>query len=101
MLIPEGEPSILLAHSPEIYKQACYAGFQLMLCGHTHGGQICLPGGFPLIVNAQCPRRICRGAWRYDSLQGYTSSGCGSSIVPARFNCPPEVTIHELLATRG
>lgn len=95
--IPEGAVALLLSHTPEIYRQAAGAGFDLMLSGHTHGGQICLPGGFPLYVNTRAPRRYCRGAWRYRSLLGYTSSGSGVSIADARFNCPPEVTLHRLL----
>lgn len=90
------EYSILLVHSPELYKQAAYADLDLLLCGHTHGGQFCLPGGIPMMVNAECPRAFCSGAWRYENLQGYTSVGCGASIVPARFHCAPEVTLHTL-----
>ena len=86
--------AVLLAHSPEIYKQAAHAGFKLLLCGHTHGGQICLPGQRPIIYDAKCPRRMARGAWRYHDLQGYTSTGAGSSIVEVRINCPPEITVH-------
>ncbi len=96
--IPPHEVSILLSHSPEIYKQASHCDFNLMLCGHTHGGQICLPGGFPLMTNARCPRRFCSGPWRHNSLLGYTSSGTGSSVVDVRFNCPPEITLHHLRA---
>ncbi len=95
--IPSDELAILLSHSPETYRRAAHLGFDLLLCGHTHGGQICLPGGLPLITNANCPRRFCSGAWRYRELQGYTSVGSGSSMVDVRFNCPPEVTTHELL----
>ena len=71
--IPPGMISILLAHSPEIYRHAAHADFNIMLCGHTHGGQICLPGGMPLMCNARCPRLYCRGAWSYNNLHGYTS----------------------------
>ena len=99
--IPVGAPSILLAHSPEIYKHAAHAGFSVMLCGHTHGGQICLPGGYPIMVNARCPRRFCRGSWRYRSLVGYTSVGSGVSIVDVRLNCRPEITLHRLRTTAG
>jgi len=94
--IPEDATAILLAHTPEVYRQAAHAGFDLMLCGHTHGGQICLPGGIPLMVNARCPRRICRKGWRYHRMQGYTSLGAGSSIVDVRLNNRPEVTLHRL-----
>jgi predicted MPP superfamily phosphohydrolase len=88
--------TILLAHSPEIYRESERAGFDLLLCGHTHGGQICLPGGIPITLDARLPRRYGRGAWRYENMQGYTSVGAGTSIVDARINCPPEVTLHRL-----
>lgn len=94
--IPPGAPAILLSHSPEIYRHAAHAGFRLMLCGHTHGGQICLPGGIALTYNAACPRRLGLGPWRWGDLQGYTSAGAGSCVVPVRFNCPPEITVHHL-----
>lgn len=94
--VPEDKVSVLLAHSPEIYRNAAHAGFDLMLCGHTHGGQICLPGGIPLMCNTDAPRRYCAGPWRYHDLHGYTSIGAGSSVVHVRLNCPPEVTVHVL-----
>ncbi|MBV5274653.1 MAG: metallophosphoesterase family protein [Lamprocystis purpurea] len=99
--VPPDAPSILLAHSPEPYGAAASLGFDLMLCGHTHGGQICLPGGFALISHTQVPRFLRNGPWRWRQLRGYTSPGAGSSIVPARFNCPPEVTIHHLRRADG
>jgi len=97
--IPSDAISVLLAHSPEVYRQAAHAGFSVMLCGHTHGGQICLPGGVPIIVNAACSRRYCKGSWKYHALAGYTSAGSGVSMVDARFNCPAEVTVHYLRAS--
>jgi predicted MPP superfamily phosphohydrolase len=90
--------SVLLAHSPEIYRHAAYADFDAMLCGHTHGGQICLPGGIPITCNGRCPRALCAGPWRYHNLIGYTSRGSGACIVDVRLNCPPEVTLHRLQA---
>ena len=94
--IPINEFSILLSHTPEIYQQAAHAEFDLMLAGHTHGGQICLPGGIPVSLDSVLPRRLGSGAWNYHNMVGYTSAGAGCSIVPARFNCPPEITIHYL-----
>jgi len=94
--IPPRAASVLLAHSPEIYRQAAHIGFDLMLCGHTHGGQVCLPGGFTPYYNAAAPRRVCRGAWRHHRMAGYTSNGSGTSVVDVRYNCPPEVTLHTL-----
>ena len=96
--IPADAFSILLSHTPEAYQQAASAGFNLMLSGHTHGGQICLPGGFPVITDSSCPRRYVKGPWQYERLIGYTSAGSGSSIVDVRLNCPPEVTLHRLRA---
>ncbi len=95
--IPAGAVSLLLSHTPEIYRQAAYADFDVMFCGHTHGGQICLPGGIPVTLDSKCPRSVGAGKWRYQQMQGYTSVGAGTSIVNVRFNCPPEVTIHHLL----
>ncbi len=94
--IPEDAPAILLSHTPEVYRLAAYAGFDLMLSGHTHGGQICLPGGTPLVWDARCPRAMASGSWRYRDLIGYTSVGAGTSVVNARLNCLPEVTLHVL-----
>ena len=95
-LIPAGKFSILLSHTPEIYQQAEAAGFDLMLSGHTHGGQICLPGSVPITLDSVLPRRMGSGAWRYRGMIGYTSAGAGSCIVAVRFNCPPEITLHRL-----
>ena len=94
--IPPDSVSILLSHTPEIYRQAAHAGFDLMLSGHTHGGQICLPGGIPVVLEAKVPRALGAGAWRRSGMAGYTSVGAGSSIVPVRFNNRPEITLHRL-----
>jgi predicted MPP superfamily phosphohydrolase len=88
--------SVLLSHTPEIYRQAAHAGFDLLLSGHTHGGQICLPGSIPLTLGSVLPRRFGAGAWQYHNMAGYTSTGVGSSIVPVRINCFPEITLHSL-----
>jgi uncharacterized protein len=94
--IPEGAFSILLSHTPEIYRQAAHAHFALMLSGHTHGGQLCLPGSIPITLESALPRRMGAGAWRHNDMSGYTSVGAGSSVVPVRLNCPPEITLHRL-----
>jgi predicted MPP superfamily phosphohydrolase len=94
--IPHDEFSILVSHTPEIYRQATHADFNVLLSGHTHGGQICLPGGIPITLDSVLPRYMGSGAWRYRSMLGYTSVGAGSSVVPVRFNCPPEITLHRL-----
>jgi hypothetical protein len=98
--IPPGAFSILVSHTPEIYRQAAHADFDVLLSGHTHGGQICLPGRIPITLDSVLPRSMGSGAWRYHDMIGYTSVGAGSSVVPVRFNCPPEITLHRLRAKR-
>jgi predicted MPP superfamily phosphohydrolase len=90
------EIKVLLVHSPEIIPAAAQAGVHYYLCGHTHGGQICLPGGAPLLTNANCARTYVNGAWKYQNMAGYTSRGAGSSGLAVRFHCPPEITVHRL-----
>lgn len=98
--IPSGEITILLSHTPETHREAAALGYHVHLCGHTHGGQICLPGGVAVVNNAPgCRREHIAGPWREDKMTGYTSRGTGSAGVAARFNCPPEMTLHTL--TRG
>lgn len=94
--IPINKTSIILSHTPEVYRQAAHAGFDLLFCGHTHGGQICLPGGIPITLDAKCPRKMGSGTWQYNGLKGYTSRGAGTCIVDVRLNCPPEITLHTL-----
>ncbi len=94
--VPPEATTILLAHSAEVYRKALACGIDYVLCGHTHGGQICLPGGRAILHNAHHPRQMIRGAWRYHDLQGYTSTGTGCSMVPVRFFCPPEIVLHTL-----
>ncbi len=95
--VAESPCSILLSHSPEPYREAEAAGFDLMLSGHTHGGQICLPGGVPVVAHVRdTPKEMIKGPWRWKSLQGYTSRGIGASGVDCRWHCPPEITVHVL-----
>lgn len=100
--IPAGSFKILFSHSPQLYRQAQKYGFNLFISGHTHGGQICLPGGLPLVNCAKVPRKITKGPWRYKNMTGYTTSGAGASgNVIARFNCPPEITVLTLKAKKS
>jgi uncharacterized protein len=84
---------ILLAHSPELYRVAAANGFALYLCGHSHGGQICLPGGRPLMTCLTIGKQFFKGLWHYRGMIGHTSTGCGTAKIPVRFNCRPEITV--------
>lgn len=88
--------SIALVHSPELADVAATAGHALYLTGHTHGGQIALPGGRPVATAMVTNRHLASGAWRLGAMQGYTSRGIGIGKVAARFNCFPEVALIRL-----
>ncbi|CAK0774065.1 CDP-archaeol synthase [Gammaproteobacteria bacterium] len=84
---------LFLAHSPEVYEEAAAQGTHLYLCGHTHGGQICLPGIGPIVTHCRAPRAMAAGRWNYQQMIGYTSAGVGASGIPLRFYCPGEITL--------
>lgn len=84
---------ILLQHSPELLDEAAAANVSLYLCGHTHGGQICLPGGIPVMTSIRAPRRYARGLWRHGDMTGYTTVGVGVSVMPLRFFSKGEVAV--------
>jgi predicted MPP superfamily phosphohydrolase len=94
--VPVDVCKILLSHSPQTYREANQLGFDFLMAGHTHGGQICLPGGRVLVHDHSSPRHLLAGVWREGKLQGYTSRGTGASGIPVRLNCMPEVTLHVL-----
>jgi predicted MPP superfamily phosphohydrolase len=94
--VPLQHFKVLLAHTPELYQSASDFGIDLYLCGHTHAGQIRFPIVGSIRNNASCPKEYAYGSWRHGSMQAYTSAGAGSSGLPIRYNCPPEVTLIEL-----
>jgi len=94
--VPLSAFKLILSHSPERYEQAVKAGCRLYLAGHTHGGQVCLPGGLALVTCTTIPRRMLKGKWSSHDMQGYTTRGVGTSGVPVRFRCPPEITLMTL-----
>jgi uncharacterized protein len=94
--IPDDGFSVLLSHTPEIYRQAAHGGFDLLVSGHTHGDQICLPGSIPITLDSVLPRHMGSGPWKHRDMVGYTSVGVGTSVVPVRINCLPEITLHHL-----
>lgn len=98
---PAAAVRILLSHSPVIHAEAAAAGFDAMLCGHTHGGQICLPGGIAILNNDRARRRYISGRWTDGRMRGYTSRGTGGCGLPVRYFCPAEVTLHRLRRADG
>ena len=88
--------SIALVHSPEIYDLAEKMGINLYLCGHTHGGQVRLPGGTPIIKHLNRGKEFYRGHWQYRNMQGVTNCGVGTSGIPVRFNTQGELLLLKL-----
>jgi predicted MPP superfamily phosphohydrolase len=87
---------ILLAHDPRRLNQAAEASIPLVLSGHTHGGQVVIPGlGAP--AAARFP--VVHGSARRRDTTLFVSRGVGTVVLPLRINCPPEVVI--LTLARG
>ena len=83
--------TIALVHSPELYDAAAEAGVALYLCGHTHAGQVCLPGGIAILKHLRTGRHLYKGHWRHRGMQGITNAGAGTSGIPVRFNTRGEI----------
>ncbi|MDQ3713056.1 MAG: metallophosphoesterase [Acidobacteriota bacterium] len=87
------EIKILLAHNPKILYRAARATVDLMLSGHTHGGQVKIRNEEKRIL----PRRkFASGLYRRKDTQVYITRGIGTVVLPVRFGCPPEVSLIEL-----
>lgn len=91
--LPAGEPVVMMAHEPDILPDvARHGGVDLMLSGHTHGGQV----RFPFMPPFHLPeygRNFLEGMFRMGPTQLYVNRGIGAVGVPFRFRCPPEITV--------
>jgi len=85
------EFKVVLVHTPELFDVAADNGYSLYLCGHTHGGQICLPGGIPLITHLCHGRQFFSGLWHHADMKGYTGNGTGTVALQVRFNSQSEI----------
>jgi predicted MPP superfamily phosphohydrolase len=93
--VPHTEPVILLAHEPDFADEAARHPIDLQLSGHSHGGQIWLPGiGAPWLP--PLGREYPKGLRKIGGLTLYTNIGLGTIRLPVRLNCPPEITILKL-----
>jgi predicted MPP superfamily phosphohydrolase len=88
------EMKLLLAHNPVILRKAARAGVDLVLSGHTHGGQVNLRS--EQRESGRPRRRHVKGLARQDETQIYITRGLGTVVLPVRFGCPPEVSLLEL-----
>ncbi len=92
---------IALVHTSELARAASASKYDLYLCGHTHGGQICLKEGFPIISHQFEGKGFNQGKWKIGKMIGYTSRGVGVSGMPVRFNCPAEIVLITLKKGEG
>src|SRR5687767_1974124 len=90
----EDEMKLLLAHNPIILRRAARAGVDLVLSGHTHGGQVSLMSDRNAAGRPR--RRVLKGLARQGETQIYVTRGLGTVVLPVRFGCPPEVSLLEL-----
>jgi predicted MPP superfamily phosphohydrolase len=99
---PAANLTLGLAHSPEprVLDRFAADGYQLVMAGHTHGGQLCLPFYGAIITNCDLDRSRAKGASRWGArMQLHVSAGIGTSpFAPVRFCCRPEATLLTLVA---
>ena len=88
-----GQFKIMVSHSPERFSEIASVGYSLLLTGHTHGGQVCLPGGVAVVTSTSAPRKMAKGIWQHQGMTGYTSRGVGTTSVAVRYFCPPEMAV--------
>lgn len=88
---PAGGVRIIMSHFPDTLKRVGICRPDIMLAGHTHGGQICLPGGRPIIRHDALPRHLCSGVRRVGGTYLVVNRGLGFSSIPVRMWCPAEV----------
>ena len=92
--VPERVPRIVLSHDPDVFAYWPSAvRLDLMLSGHTHGGQAHLPLLGPPFVPSQFGFRYLAGAFEADGRRLYVSRGVGAITAPIRWRCPPEITL--------
>lgn len=104
---PDADLRLGVAHAPYLRVLDAMAddGADLVLAGHTHGGQLCLPWFGALVTNCDLPVRYAKGLHEYGARPGapgttlHVSAGVGTSpYAPVRFACPPEATLLTLVA---
>lgn len=88
------QPSILLSHSPDVFPLINKQNkIDLVLAGHTHGGQVRFPFIGPLIVPSDYGNKYAQGLIEESNHIMFVTKGIGTSIIPVRFNCTPEIVV--------
>jgi predicted MPP superfamily phosphohydrolase len=82
---------IAIAHYPDTFNRIAAGRPHLFFAGHTHGGQICLPNGFPPLTHDSLPRKYAKGIHRIDDTWFIVTRGLGYTNIPVRIFCPSEI----------
>jgi uncharacterized protein len=90
--IPANEATVLMVHEPDFADRVARHPVDLQLSGHTHAGQIRVPGLPPLFL-PELAKKYVWGLYKIGDLTLYTNAGLGTVDIPIRFNCPPEITM--------
>jgi len=90
--VPEGQPLLGLTHNPDIFPNVP-PRVQLLLAGHTHGGQVRFPIIGPVVSSSDYGNRWIQGHVFADNHHLFVTTGIGTSIVPVRFGLPPEIVL--------
>ena len=91
--VADAAVKIAICHSPDGVSWLRGKGVHLLLCGHTHGGHLALPGGRPIVMPSPMGRRYPWGLHDVDGMTLFVSRGVGGSIVPIRTFAPPDVGV--------
>jgi predicted MPP superfamily phosphohydrolase len=92
-----GAFGLAVVHAPDPAPELAALGYDLVVCGHTHGGQVRMPLLGALVTNSTIPTRLCMGLSRFGRTILHVSPGLGTSkFAPFRFLCRPEATVLEL-----
>lgn len=89
---PANASRILMMHNPDSFPEAAQHGIDLVLAGHTHGGQVSLPFVGPLFVPSKYGARYASGLFRKGKTRMYVNKGLGLMSLPVRFRVRPEIT---------
>lgn len=91
--VPDGSAVVLLSHNPDFAEENPDGRVGLVLSGHTHGGQVCLPWVPPLWLPSKYGAKYRGGLVRGPASPVFVSRGLGLAGVPLRVNCPPEINL--------
>ena len=98
-----GDTALAVTHNPDLVEEMLDPRFGLVLCGHTHGGQVVIPGlDYAPVVPSRFDQKYLHGLRRGPSgVPVFITRGVGTILPPVRINCPPEVALLTLRREEG